>query len=102
MKMLEPRQQAIVQELMKYDYPVSGTHLAGMNDVTARTIREDIKLVNLAIGAEGAEIQSLMGQGYRLVIEDVDAFKSFLKESTGRTCETTATHQDSVTHIVCD
>jgi len=102
MKMLEPRQQAIVQELMKYDYPVSGTHLAGMNDVTARTIREDIKLVNLAIGAEGAEIQSLMGQGYLLVIEDVDAFKSFLKESTGRTCETPATHEDRVTFIICE
>jgi len=100
--MLEPRQQAIVQELMKYGSPVSGSHLAGLNDVTVRTIREDIKLVNAEIRAKGAEVQSLMGRGYLLVIEDDRAFKSFLKASTDHAHGRPATHEDRVSFIICE
>ena len=100
--MLEPRQQAIVQELMKYDFPVSGAHLAGLNDVTARTIREDIKIINSEINGEGAEIQSLMGKGYLLAIDDDHAFKSFLKSSTGHAYGRPSSHEDRVAFIICE
>src|SRR5699024_1473036 len=82
--------------------PVSGSHLAGLNDVTVRTIREDIKLVNAEIRAKGAEVQSLMGRGYLLVIEDDRAFKSFLKASTDHAHGRPATHEDRVSFIICE
>lgn len=91
-----------MQELIGHDSPLSGTHLAKMNDVTTRTIREDIKLINAQITGAGASIQSLMGKGYLLVIENHESFKSFLQTASGQAARTPDTHEDRVAFIICE
>ncbi|AKG74996.1 BglG family transcription antiterminator [Salinicoccus halodurans] len=100
--MLETRQQAIVQELIRHDAPMSGTHLAKLNGVSARTIREDIKLINVRISGNGAKVQSLMGRGYLLEIEDNESFKSFLQSLTSQGPHTPDTHADRAAYIICE
>lgn len=100
--MLETRQQAIVQELLRHDSPLSGAHLAKLNDVTTRTIREDIKLINAQISGSGAAIQSLMGKGYLLEIENNESFKSFLQSTAGQAARTPDTHEERIAFIICE
>ncbi|PKR84126.1 BglG family transcription antiterminator [Heyndrickxia camelliae] len=77
--MLNDRMSIILRELMTAGGLVTGTYLAHLNQVTSRTIREDIKYLDSILAAHGARIHSFRGKGYKLVIEDNQRFVKYLQ-----------------------
>ncbi|WP_375051312.1 BglG family transcription antiterminator [Virgibacillus sp. JSM 102003] len=69
----------IMRELMAMELPVTGDYLATINQVTARTTRNDVKNLNVIISEHGAKIHTIMGKGYKLEINDDHKFRQFLK-----------------------
>lgn len=72
----------ILRELMGSPSPLTGKHLANRLEVSTRTIREDIKLINEELENHGALIHSKRGIGYTLLIEKPTSFRFFLNEVT--------------------
>ncbi|PAF33993.1 hypothetical protein CHH69_18255, partial [Terribacillus saccharophilus] len=66
--MLTNRGRAILKHLMSLETPISGRYLANHIQVSIRTIREDVKILNSFIHDHGAIIDSIMGKGYELNI----------------------------------
>lgn len=64
---------------MGADGPVTGSHLAKLNQVTSRTTREDMKQLTSILAEHGAEIKPVMGKGYELLIHDDARFRQFLQ-----------------------
>ena len=81
--MLTLRIKTIFRELMAVETPITGKYLATINQVTSRTIREDIKILDLSLVDNGAYIDSVMGQGYKLRITDEQLFRNYLKTISG-------------------
>lgn len=81
--MLTLRTKTIFRELMAVETPITGKYLATINQVTSRTIREDIKTLDLSLLGNGAYIDSVMGQGYKLRITDEQLFRNYLKRISG-------------------
>ncbi|MUK87648.1 PRD domain-containing protein [Ornithinibacillus sp. L9] len=77
--MLDSRTKIILRELMAARTPVTGSYLAKINQVTARTTREDIKNLSTILEEHGAQIESLMGKGYKLEIKEENLFRHYLK-----------------------
>lgn len=69
----------ILRELMAMDSPITGDYLATINQVTARTTRNDVKNLNEVISEHGAKIHTIMGKGYQLEMNDDHKFRHFLK-----------------------
>lgn len=78
--MLTTRMKTIFRELMAAETPITGQYLAAVNQVSARTIREDIKALDSQLEGHGASINSIMGQGYKLEILEEQFFRSYLKK----------------------
>lgn len=68
----------ILRELMAEENAVTSSVLAGVLDVTTRTVRGDIKALDAELSGHGAAIESLKGKGYRLRIEDDQKFRKYL------------------------
>src|SRR5690606_31012864 len=81
--MLSTRMKTIFRELMAAETPLTGKYLADVNQVSSRTIREDMKILDSMLRSQGAFIDSIMGQGYQLGIADEPQFRSYLKEVSG-------------------
>ena len=81
--MLTLRTKTIFRELMAVETPITGKYLATINQVTSRTIREDIKTLDLSLVGNGAYVDSVMGQGYKLRITDEQLFRNYLKRISG-------------------
>lgn len=81
--MLSTRMKTIFRELMAAETPLTGKYLADVNQVSSRTIREDMKILDSMLRSQGAFIDSIMGQGYQLGIADEPQFRSYLKEISG-------------------
>ncbi|SDQ17115.1 BglG family transcription antiterminator [Virgibacillus salinus] len=77
--MLNARMKHILRELMAMDSPITGDYLATINQVTARTTRNDVKNLNEVISEHGAKIHTIMGKGYQLEMNDDHKFRHFLK-----------------------
>lgn len=77
--MLTSRQENVLQTLLSEDTPMTGKYLGKINDVTSRTIREDIKVIDGLISSHGASIEAVMGQGYQLIIQDEERFRHYLQ-----------------------
>ncbi|GAE92848.1 transcriptional antiterminator [Gracilibacillus boraciitolerans JCM 21714] len=77
--MLNYRLKQILRELMQEEGTVTSTYLATINNVTTRTIRDDMKKLDDTLHAFGASVESVMGKGYQLQITDDTNFKEFLK-----------------------
>lgn len=77
--MLTSRQENVLQTLLSEDTPMTGKYLGKINDVTSRTIREDIKVIDGLISSHGASIEAVMGQGYQLIIQDEECFRHYLQ-----------------------
>ncbi|WP_233879504.1 BglG family transcription antiterminator [Virgibacillus halodenitrificans] len=93
--MLSSRMVLIIKELLAAESPQTGEALASTIQVTARTIRNDIRDINKVVQKKGGSIKSTRGIGYELEIVNDEAFKSFLQEvarsvntSTNKTLET--------------
>lgn len=88
---MDYRTEVIIRELMKQNAPVTGKSLANKLEVTARTVRDDIKYINDDLNHYGASIQSKRGVGYELVVDEPKMFRTFLNNLTkGSDFETTA------------
>lgn len=80
MGMLTTRLMMILQELMRAKEPLTSEFLSRKIQVTSRTIRNDMKELGEQICQNGADIMSVRGSGYELVIKDDRVFRSFLNE----------------------
>lgn len=79
--MLNSRMETILGELLADDGTISGSYLANINQVTTRTTRQDVKDLNGILEDFGATIDTVMGKGYRLVINDEKSFREYLKST---------------------
>lgn len=77
--MLSARDRSILKKLLSADTPVTGKYLASINQVSARTIREDIRQLDHMLLNNGAEIQAVMGKGYLLKIKKEKQFRKYLQ-----------------------
>lgn len=77
--MLGTRTKMILRKLMSVDTAITGKYLANINQVSARTIREDIKHLDSILEGNGAAIESVMGKGYKLNITDEDRFWTYIR-----------------------
>ncbi|OZU88258.1 PTS fructose transporter subunit IIA [Virgibacillus indicus] len=77
--MLNSRLKTILRKLMTAEGPLTGKYLANINQVTSRTTREDVKSLNGLLCENGANVDSVMGKGYQLVIDDDKSFRKFLQ-----------------------
>lgn len=85
--MLTSRQKDILQKLLAQDTPVTGKYLGKLNQVTSRTIREDIKGLESLLSGNGAYIDAVMGQGYKLIITNESLFRNHLQNMLGNEME---------------
>ncbi|WP_442636876.1 BglG family transcription antiterminator [Rossellomorea marisflavi] len=77
---MNTRFKRILKELMAIDGLVTGSHLAGVSNVSSRTVREDVKQLNECLEGHGAVIRAVRGRGYTLEVGDDAAFRTFLQE----------------------
>ncbi|MFT9486220.1 transcription antiterminator [Tepidibacillus infernus] len=77
--MLNSRMKTILRELMTSQTPVTGAYLANLNQVTDRTTREDVRVLDSLLANNGAHIESIMGKGYKLEITDNQKFRKYLQ-----------------------
>lgn len=79
---MDERIEAILRELMGSNQPLTGKHLANRLDVSSRTIRDDIKVINDELCDQGACIYAKRGVGYELVIDKPKRIRSYLNQLT--------------------
>ncbi|MBD1382388.1 BglG family transcription antiterminator [Metabacillus arenae] len=75
---MNARQQHILKELIATNKPIKGDQLASLIQVTSRTIRNDLKVIDQQLNEAGAKIVSVRNQGYQLDVIDEEAFKQFI------------------------
>lgn len=71
---------SILRELMAFDQAITSEYIAQTLDVTSRTIRDDIKILDYTLQKHGAKINSIRGTGYQLMINDDKKFRHFLNQ----------------------
>ncbi|MFP3122069.1 BglG family transcription antiterminator [Ectobacillus funiculus] len=76
---LHPRSIFILKEFLNTKSVINGNYLSKFANVSSRTIRGDIKMLNSLICEHGAVIQSSRGNGYQLEIMDEGSFYSFIQ-----------------------
>ncbi|SDK19887.1 BglG family transcription antiterminator [Sediminibacillus albus] len=74
------RMMTILRELMAARSPLTSDYLANINQVTSRTTREDVKLLDAVLSKNGAGVESIRGTGYKLVIDDDQNFRKYLQD----------------------
>lgn len=79
---MDDRIEAILRELMGSNSPITGKHLANRLNVSSRTIRDDIKVINDELCDFGACIHSKRGVGYELIIDEPTRFRTYLNTLT--------------------
>jgi lichenan operon transcriptional antiterminator len=85
--MLNTRMTVIIRELMKADTPVTSEYLAKVLDVTSRTIRNDVRELESIVKDFGAEVKSIRGTGYQLLVHDDHLFRQLLQEAADNKLE---------------
>ncbi|WP_213818740.1 BglG family transcription antiterminator [Garciella nitratireducens] len=102
--MLASRSKKILQELVSTTNPVTGLYLANINQVSVRTIRNDIKNLDFILKANGARISSVMGKGYQLEILNYENFnefiKNFINQSSFQNSYVPKTSEERVIYII--
>ncbi|BAM48317.1 BglG family transcription antiterminator [Amphibacillus xylanus] len=71
---------SILRVLMANEKPVTSEYIAQLLNVTSRTIRDDIKILDRILQDFGANIQSIRGIGFQLIIDNDHEFRSFLNQ----------------------
>jgi len=102
--LLSSRMNQILRELMTADTPVTGSYLASVNEVTTRTIRDDIKNLDSLLNENGAKIISVISKGYKLEIWDKQNFQRYLQsisvENSFYNKEAPKTPEDRVIYLI--
>jgi lichenan operon transcriptional antiterminator len=68
------------RELLAAETPLNSEYLAKVVQVTSRTIRNDMKELELLLSKHGASIKSVRAKGYQLEIHDEQLFRVMLQE----------------------
>ncbi|WP_042221679.1 BglG family transcription antiterminator [Oceanobacillus manasiensis] len=76
---MNKRLQELLRQLIGRKEVITSAQLAVLLQVTSRTIRSDIKLLDEILQKSGGYIKSLRGHGYQLEIIDDQKFKSLLE-----------------------
>lgn len=71
---------SILRELMAFDQAITSEYIAQTLDVTSRTIRDDIKILDHTLEKHGAKVKSIRGIGFQLMIDDDKKFRHFLNQ----------------------
>ncbi|MDY0393645.1 helix-turn-helix domain-containing protein [Virgibacillus halophilus] len=81
---MDRRKLSILKRLRGLDISISGNQLAKELNVSSRTIRNDIKTINLFLEYDevNACIKATRGKGYRLYTEDASAVEKFIKKAS--------------------
>ena len=79
--MLNARQTAILRKLMSQQGYITGEKLAGIIQVSSRTIRTDMKELASILASHGGAVKSARGLGYILEIREEQPFRQFLQET---------------------
>lgn len=77
---LQPRMLTLLKEFMQPNMICSSNQLASILHVSSKTVRNDIKELNDILTFFGAQIDTIIGKGYQLKIENQTLFKQFLKD----------------------
>ncbi|TDQ37689.1 BglG family transcription antiterminator [Aureibacillus halotolerans] len=75
---MNARATLLLQYLITAQTPTKADILAGLANVTTRTIRNDIKEMHEFLGPRGAEIDSVKGEGYTLNILNEERFEEWM------------------------
>ncbi|OIJ16635.1 PTS fructose transporter subunit IIA [Anaerobacillus alkalilacustris] len=78
--MLSVRIISIFRELLAAEEPITGDYLANIIQVTSRTIRNDMKELDMLLSKHGSSIKSERGKGYVLEVHDDKLFRKMLQE----------------------
>ncbi|WP_112182305.1 BglG family transcription antiterminator [Paraliobacillus zengyii] len=97
---MNTRHQQILKELIRESTPVTSEHIASLIQVTSRTIRNDIKLLNQILVDSGAKIISERGHGFHLDIIEQDKFKNFIHSMIEMEESVPVEPEDRVHHLV--
>ncbi|MFD4704989.1 BglG family transcription antiterminator [Gottfriedia sp. NPDC058432] len=101
---MHPRSIFILQEFLKTKSVINGNYLSKFANVSSRTIRADIKMLNVFIREHGAVIQSYRGNGYQLEILDDHSFYSFIQtyhqKNIGNHSDVPIDHKGRVLYIL--
>lgn len=93
--MIISRLMMILGELMGAKVPITSEYLASVIKVTSRTIRNDMKDLQAILEKNGADIKSVRGTGYELVVNNNQQFITFINEVFQDTAETSVGRPDS-------
>jgi lichenan operon transcriptional antiterminator len=93
--MIISRLTMILGELMGAKVPITSEYLASVIKVTSRTIRNDMKDLQAILEKNGADIKSVRGTGYELVVHNNQQFITFINEVFQDSTETNAGRPDS-------
>jgi lichenan operon transcriptional antiterminator len=66
MNSLNSRLKSLIRELLAHKKPVTSEYLAKVIGVTSRTIRNDVKTLNLELKKIGVQIEAIRGVGYSI------------------------------------
>lgn len=93
--MIISRLTMILGELIGAKVPITSEYLASVIKVTSRTIRNDMKDLQAILEKNGADIKSVRGTGYELVVNNNQQFITFINEVFQDTAETSVGRPDS-------
>ncbi|MFS0559867.1 BglG family transcription antiterminator [Terribacillus sp. 179-K 1B1 HS] len=79
--MLQPRLLELLTFLSSESRTLTADELARKLAVSERTIRSDMKLLQQELPADHARIESIRGQGYRLIVIEEKLFQVYLQEA---------------------
>ncbi len=81
MQYIRKRDETIIKFLLEAENNMAtSNNLAEALNVSTRTVKKDIKELNMVLSAHGALIESLLSKGYKLIISDNLSFEQFIKE----------------------
>lgn len=95
------RKERILAELIRADGFVTGSHLAQLVGVSARTVRDDVKLLTVELAQRNIDLQSAPSKGYLLSESDKPAAREYLEaliEDQNRTPALPTERQQYILH----
>lgn len=98
---MNTRLQKILEALRLAQEPLTSSDIASLLQVSSKTIRNDIKVLNELLKPYGTHIVSLKGKGYQLTIRNERLFYEFIQEQTNyKKDDVPSNHPDRVKYLM--
>ncbi len=98
---LNTRLQRILEELRLAQGPSTSSEIASLLQVSSKTIRNDVKMLNELLESYGAHIASARGLGYQLVIQNEQLFHQFIQsQDNDQQEDIPSNHQERVNYLM--